>query len=174
MSKIKIIFKSIFNVKFYYLALLLLLFVYPVYGQTAEVMQRGDAFVVYLSGKYNFADVVRHLESEVAGENWQIVNQMDVGESVRELGKETDNQVISVCKIQYLAQAIEEDPFISLIIPCRFTVFRESGKDGRIVVGFYDPVAEAKALNLKQAGAAEIARKELKAILHRVAEFFQE
>ncbi len=41
-------------------------------------------------------------------------------------------------------------------------------------MGFYDPVAEANGLNLKKAKAAEIATKELKAILLQVAEFYQE
>jgi len=112
----------------------------------------------------------------VLGENWQVVNELNIGEAVKEYNKHIENRVISVCKTQYLAQAIEEDPFISLIIPCRFTIFREfteGSREGRIIVGFYDPVAEADGLNLKQPQAAEIATQELKAVLHRIAESYQ-
>ena len=141
-----------------------------------DVQQRGDAYVIYLPGNLNFEDVVSSVKGEVLGENWQVVHELDIGASVKEYDKNTENKVISVCKTQYLAKAIEEDPFISLIIPCRFTVFHESveGSDeGKIVVGFYDPVAEAKGLDLKQAQAAEIATNELKAVLQRVADLYK-
>ncbi len=142
----------------------------------AEITHRGDAYVVYLPSNLKFQEVVDRVHSEVLGENWQVVHVQDIGATMQEYGKHTENQVISVCKSQYLAQAIEEDPFVSLIIPCRFTVFREPSSDnghGQIIVGFYDPVAEAKGLELKQAQAAEKATEELMAILQRVAEAFE-
>lgn len=146
-------------------------------ASATEITHRGDAYVVYLPANLKFQEVVDRVHSEVLGENWQVVHELDVGMTVQEYDKHTDNRIISVCKSQYLAQAIEEDPFVSLIIPCRFTVFREpasNGGSGQIVVGFYDPVAEAKGLELKQAHAAEKATEELKAILQRVAEAFEE
>lgn len=155
-----------------YLALII-----PAQSNAEDIARRGDAYVIYLPAETNFNEVVDRLEYEVLGENWQIVDQLDIGASVKEYDKSTENKVISVCKSQYLAQAIEEDPFISLIIPCRFTVFREPTENdtkGRIVVGFYDPVAEAKGLDLKQAQAAEIASNELKAVLLRIAEYYEE
>ncbi len=135
-----------------------------------EIEQRGDAYVIYLSGDLDFDEVVDSVKNEVLEENWQVVNELDIGTVVKDFGKQTDNRVISVCKSQYLARAIDEDPFISLIIPCRFTIFREKE---RIVVGFYDPVAEANGLNLKQAQAAEKATQELKAILLRIVDTYQ-
>lgn len=157
--------------------LLCVAFLYPIQGNTDAIEQLGDAYIIYLSGELNFDEVVADVKNEAMSANWQVVNELNIGATVNELGKEIENRVISVCNIQYLAQAIEEDPFISLIIPCRFTVFRETIKKTgkkRIVVGFYDPVAEANGLNLKQAQAAAIATKELKAVLHRVAELYQE
>ena len=157
--------------------ILYLAFILPVHSNAEDITRRGDAYVIYLPAETNFNDVVDRLEYEVLGENWQIVDQLDIGAAVKEFDKNTENKVISVCKLQYLAQAIEEDPFISLIIPCRFTVFREPTKDdtkGRIVVGFYDPVAEAKGIDLKQAEAAQIASNELKAVLLRIADFYEE
>lgn len=157
--------------------LLCLAFMYPIQGNTDVIKRLGDAYVIYLPGKLNFDEVVTDVKSEAIGVNWQVVNELNIGATVKELGIQIENRVISVCNIQYLAQAIEEDPFISLIIPCRFTVFRETNKKTgkkRIVVGFYDPVAEAAGLNLKQAHAAAIATKELKAVLQRIAELYQE
>jgi len=155
-----------------YLALVL-----TVQSNAEGIMRHGDAYVIYLPAETNFNEVVDRLEYEVLGENWQIVDHLNIGAAVKELDKHIDNRVISVCKLQYLAKAIEEDPFISLIIPCRFTIFREPSENdtkGRIVVGFYDPVAEAEGLDLKQAQAATIASNELKAVLLRIADFYQE
>ena len=162
---------------FSHVILLFLILVFPILSSADDIERHGDAYVIYLSGELNINEVVSSLENEIVSENWQIVDLLDLGSAVKEFGIHTENKVVSVCKTQYLARAIEDDPFISLIIPCRFTVFRESiekSQQSRIVVGFYDPVAEASGLNLKQAQSAEIATKELKAILHRVAEMYQE
>ena len=138
-----------------------------------SVEQLGDAYVIYLPKSSDFHEVVADLKTEVSGVNWQVVNELNIGETVKEFGTEAENKVISVCNIQYLSQAIKADPMISLIIPCRFTVFRENDGEQRIVVGFYDPVAEAAALDLKQVQAAEVATKDLKAVLERIAEMHQ-
>ncbi len=174
MSDIKIQFKTIRNIYSLYVIWLCLLFIYPIQGSAEDITHRGDAYIIYLPPELNFDEVVRRVHSEVLGENWQVVSEMNIGEAVKDFDIHIENRVISVCKTQYLAKAIEEDPFISLIIPCRFTVFRESTEKSRIVVGFYDPVAEADGLNLKQAQAAEIATQELKAVLYRIAESYQE
>lgn len=174
MSEIKIQFKPVRNLNLLHIAWLCLLFIYPIQGSAEDITHRGDAYIIYLPSNLNFDEVVRRVHSEVLGENWQVVSEMNIGGAVKDFGIDIENRVISVCKTQYLAKAIEEDPFISLIIPCRFTVFRESTEKGRIVVGFYDPVAEAEGLDLKQAQAAEIATKELKAVLNRIAESYQE
>lgn len=159
------------------LLIIFLAFLLPVKSNAEDITSHGDAYVIFLPAELEINEVVDRLEYEVLGENWQILDQLDIGAAVEEFDKNTDNRVISVCKLQYLAQAIEEDPFISLIIPCRFTVFRETSEDdkkSRIVVGFYDPVAEAEGLDLKQAQAAKIASNELKAVLLRVADFYHE
>ena len=139
----------------------------------SDIDRHGDAYVVYLPRNLDFDEVVDRVETEILAENWDVVDVQNIGVGVKKFGKAADNKVISVCKLQYLAQAIEDDPYVSLIIPCRFTIFREP-EAGRIVVGFYDPVAEAKGLNLKRIRAAEKASEELKAVLQRIAEFYQE
>ena len=146
-------------------------FIYSCSSGNAEGIQKlGDAYVVYLPKEANFDEVVADVKNEASGVNWQVVNELDVGKTVEEFGVEIENRVISVCNIQYLSKAIKADPMISLIIPCRFTVFRQAGEDSQIVVGFYDPLAEAAALNLKQVQAAEVATQDLKAVLVRIAE----
>ena len=143
-------------------------------NSNAESIERlGDAYVIYLPKSADFDEVVADVKTEVSGVNWQVVNELNIGETVKEFGVETENKVISVCNVEYLSQAVQADPMISLIIPCRFTVFREHGADQRIVVGFYDPLAEAAALDLKQVQAAEVATEDLKAVLGRIAEMHQ-
>ena len=174
MAYIKINPETVRNLYLLHAIWLGLFLIYPIKVSADDITRHGDAYVIYLPGELNFDEVVSRVHSEVLGENWQVVNEMNIGGAVKEFGIHIENRIISVCKTQYLAQAIEEDPFVSLIIPCRFTVFRESTEKDRIVVGFYDPVAEANGLNLKQAHAAKIATQELKAVLHRVAKSYQE
>ena len=173
MNNTKIHLETVRNLCLLHEISLCLLLIYPIQSSADDLTRHGDAYVIYLPPELIFDEVVSRVHSEVLGENWQVVNEMNIGEAVKDFDKHIENRVISVCKTQYLARAIEEDPFISLIIPCRFTVFRESTEEGRIVVGFYDPIAEANGLNLKQSQAAEIATQELKAVLHRIAESYQ-
>jgi uncharacterized protein (DUF302 family) len=166
--------KTTFYIKTILIVYLLFCFSFLQSAHSEVIKRLGEAYVIYLPGSTNFDDIVQSLENEVYGANWQVVSQMDVGAAVDDFDVTIENRVLSVCKIKYLAQAIKEDPLISLIIPCRFTIFRESigdGGDDRIVVGFYDPMAEAKALNLKQVQAAKIASQDLKEILFKVEEF---
>ena len=177
MVNIKITYKSYRYLPSILIASVFLLFFCPVNVIAEDIHHRGDAYVIYLPGDLNFDEIVKNVEIAVSGQNWKVVDDLDIGAAVKEFGIDTDNKVLSVCKLQYLAQSIEEDPFISLIIPCRFTIFRETtenNKAGRIVVGFYDPVAEAEGLELKQAQAAAKATEELKAVLQRVAEIYLE
>ena len=144
------------------------------------IKQHGDALVVYLPENLNYLEVVDRLKSEILAQNWEITDVQDIDVGLKQYGKNTQNKVISVCRSQLLAQAITEDPFVSLIIPCRFTVFRETVKEaggkvtGRIVLGFVDPAAEAKAINIKQYKAAQQATDELKAVLQIMADFYNE
>ncbi len=153
--------------------LLSFFFVYACNSNAENIERLGDAYVIYLPKSADFNEVVADVRSEVSGVNWQVVSEMNIGETVKEFGIETENKVISVCNVGYLSRAVQADPMISLIIPCRFTIFRENGGDQRIVVGFYDPVAEAAALDLKQAQAAEVAAEDLKTVLARIAEMHQ-
>jgi uncharacterized protein (DUF302 family) len=146
----------------------------------AEVQKEGAAYVLYLPGSLDFNSVLERVKTEILAENWAITNTQNIGEGLEQYGINTQNQIVSACKAQYLAEAIKEDPRVTLIIPCRFSVFREQlpaeGKTeqtSRIVVALTDPLAEAQAINLEHYEAAKQATEELKAVLQRLAEFYQ-
>ena len=100
------------------------------------------------------------------GANWEIVHVQNIDTGLNKTyGLNIQNKVISVCQSQYLSQAITDDPMISLIVPCRFTAFRDP-ESNEIIIGFADPAAEAKAIGIKKAAAAEVAAKELIGVLN--------
>ncbi len=145
-----------------------------------DIEKRGDAYLIYLPENLNYLEIVDRLKSEILAQNWEITDVQDIDVGLKQYGKSTQNKVISVCRSQLLAQAITEDPFVSLIIPCRFTAFRETVKEaggkasGKIVLGFVDPAAEAKAIKIKQYKAAQQATDELKSVLQTMADFYKE
>ncbi len=136
-----------------------------------EVQKRGDAYVVYLPGELDFYEVFGRLQSEIMAANWDITNVQNIDTGLLQYGVKIQNKVISACKSQLLAQAIKEDPFISLAVPCRFTIFKDTAS-GKLVIGFHDPAAEAKALGIKNHAAAGQATEELKAVLKTMADFY--
>jgi hypothetical protein len=151
-----------------------------------DVMRVGGAYVIHLPAATNFAEVVERLQHEILAQNWEVLKTQDVDEGLKQhYGLDIQNKVVYACKSQYLAEAIKEDPNITLIVPCRFAVYRvgatgeaASGKGndcrgGKIVVGVADPVHEAESLGIQQRDAAAIAGKELEAILQAVADAFK-
>jgi uncharacterized protein (DUF302 family) len=137
-----------------------------------DVQKHGDAFVIYLPGDMNYLEIVDRLKSEILAANWEITDVQDVDVGLRQYGVETQHKIISACKSQLLAQAIKEDPYITLAVPCRFTAFRDP-EHNRIVIGFQDPAAEAKSLGLTNYGAAKQATEELKGVLQTIADFYK-
>ena len=137
-----------------------------------EIERHGDAYVVYLPGDVDYLELVDRLKTEILAANWEITDVQDIDVGLRQLGVKTQSKVISACRSQLLAQAIKDDPYITLAVPCRFTVFRDDAS-GKIVVGFHDPAAEAKALKVGQYGAAKQATDELKGVLQVIADFYQ-
>ncbi|MCU7846143.1 MAG: DUF302 domain-containing protein [Candidatus Thiodiazotropha sp. (ex Monitilora ramsayi)] len=137
-----------------------------------DIEKHGNAFVIYLPGNLDYLEIVDRLKSEILAANWEITDVQEVDIGLRQYGVKTENKVISACKSQLLAQAIKEDPFISLAVPCRFTAFRDEANN-RFVIGFSDPAAEAKSLNVSRYGAAEQATEELKGVLQTIADFYK-
>jgi uncharacterized protein (DUF302 family) len=158
------------------LVLLVALSALPWTSPRAEVLTHGHAYVVYLPPTVDIYDVLERLRAELGGQNWEVlqVEHLDLG--MKKYGLNLERKLILACKSQYLAQALQEDQYVSLIIPCRFTLFREApedGKPGRVVLGFADPVYEARAVRVEHYQAAEKAAAELKAVLENVAAFYQ-
>lgn len=149
---------------------------------SAEVHRKGGGYYIYLPPSVEFNQVLDRLKTEIEAQNWEVLRVQDIDQGLREHYKmDIQNKVVYACKSQYLAQAIEEDPNITLLVPCRFAVYRVdyAGKaggatadGGKIVVGVADPVREADALGIQRREAAGIAAMELKAILKAVADYF--
>lgn len=151
-----------------------------------DVMRVGGAYVIHLPAATNFAEVVERLQHEILAQNWEVLKTQDVDEGLKQhYGLDIQNKVVYACKSQYLAEAIKEDPNITLIVPCRFAVYRvgpagdavggkpDECRGGKVVVGVADPVQEAKALGIQQVEAAKVAGKELQEILQAVADAFK-
>lgn len=153
------------------------------WAYAAEVHQKGGAFYIYLPPSADFKLVLDRLKTEIEAQNWEVLRVQDIDEGLREHYKmDIQNKVVYACKSQYLAQGIEEDPNITLLVPCRFAVYRvdyagraagAKAEGGKIVIGVADPVHEAEEIGITRRQAAAVASKELKAILRAVAEFFE-
>ena len=155
-------------------------------ASAGDVRRAGGAYVIHLPASTNFQQVVDRLQHEILAQNWEVLKIQDIDTGLNQnYGMDIQNKVVSACKSQYLAQAIKEDPNITLIVPCRFAVYRvgasgegvggrnDDCRGGKIVVGVADPVHEAESLGIQQRGAAAIAGKELQDILQAVADNFK-
>jgi len=155
-------------------------------ASAGDVRRAGGAYVIHLPASTNFQQVVDRLQHEILAQNWEVLKIQDIDTGLNQnYGMDIQNKVVSACKSQYLAQAIKEDPNITLIVPCRFAVYRvgasgegvggrnDDCRGGKIVVGVADPVLEAESLGIQQREAAAMAGKELKQILQAVADAFK-
>jgi uncharacterized protein (DUF302 family) len=156
------------------------------WAAAGDVQRVGGAYVIHLPAAVNFKQVVDRLEHEVLAHNWEVLKIQDIDEGLKKnYGMDIQNKVVYACKSQYLAQAIKEDPNITLIVPCRFAVYRvgpageavggklDECRGGKVVVGVADPVQEAQSLGIQQREAAALAGKESQDILQSVADAFK-
>lgn len=156
------------------------------WASAGDVQRLGGAYVIHLPAAANFKQVVDRLQHEVLAHNWEVLKTQDIDDGLRQhYGMDIQSKVVYACKSQYLAQAIKEDPNITLIVPCRFAVYRvgpagdavggkpDECRGGKIVVGVADPVQEATSLGIQQREAAALAGKELQDILQAVADAFK-
>jgi uncharacterized protein (DUF302 family) len=168
---------------FFFLPILLAM---SLVAAAADVQRSNGAYVIHLPAAANFSQVVDRLQHEILAHNWEVLKVQDIDEGLKQhYGMDIQNKLVYACKSQYLAQAIKEDPNITLLVPCRFAVYRigptgeavggnpEDCRGGKVVVGVADPVHEAKSLGIQQRAAAEIAAKELQDILQAVADAFE-
>ena len=138
------------------------------------IEKQGDSYYIRLPADLDYADVLGQLKNEIRGVNWDIVHVQNIDTGLnKNYGMDIENKVISVCQSQYLSQAISDDPMISLIVPCRFTAFRDP-TSREIIIGFADPAAEARAIGIKKAAAAEVAASDLKKVLDSMLDLYGE
>ena len=149
-----------------------------------RVEAKGGAFYTYLPASADFDEVVDRLTTEILGHTWEVLRIQDIDDGLREhYDMDIQNKVVYACKSQYLADAIREDPNVTLLVPCRFAVYRvdEAGhaagadnEDGKIVIGVANPTAEADSIGIEQREAIEIVTEELQSMLRTVAEYYYE
>ena len=138
----------------------------------SDIEKQGDSYYIRLPAELDYQEVFDQLKNEIMGANWEIVHVQNIDTGLyNTYGLKIENKVISVCQSQYLSQAISDDPMISLIVPCRFTVFRNPGSK-EIVIGFADPAAEAKAIGIKKAAAAAVAANDLIKVLDSMLKLY--
>ena len=139
-----------------------------------NIEKQGDSYYIRLPAELDYEEVFGQLKNEIMGVNWEIVHVQNIDTGLKKTyGLKIENKVISVCQSQYLYQAISDDPMISLIVPCRFTVFRDHGSK-EIIIGFADPAAEAKAIGIKKAAAAAVAANDLIKVLESMLKLYGE
>ena len=165
----------------------LLLGVFLIFTTSAiagDIDKRGGVYYVYLPANNDFVQVVKTLETEIENENWEVLRVQDIDKGLQaNYQMDVHSKVVYACKSQYLAQAIKEDPNITLLVPCRFAVYRvdasgkavggTTDKSGKIIVGISDPVDEARHLGIRQIKAARMASKELREILTELAAYYR-
>lgn len=149
---------------------------------SAEVHRKHGGLYIYLPPSADFNVVVDRLQSEIKAHTWDVTGVMNIDDGLRQhYGMNIQNKLIFACKSQYLAQGIKDDPNITLLVPCRFAVYRvdyagraagQGADGGKIVIGVADPVREAESLGIQQREAAVLAGRELESMLRAVAEFF--
>ncbi len=153
-------------------------------ASAGDVHKHGGAYYIFLPATVDFVQVVKHLQTEIENMNWEVLREQNIDKGLKDNYQiDIQNKVVYACKSQYLAQAIKEDPNITLIVPCRFAVYRVDasgkavggppGKAGKIVVGISDPVDEARHLGIKQMKAVKVASKELQEVLQALADFYK-
>ncbi|MEW6766077.1 MAG: DUF302 domain-containing protein [Pseudomonadota bacterium] len=155
-------------------------------ASASDVKLEQGAYVIQLPAEANFAEVVERVQDEILAQNWEVIKVQDIDEGMKEhYNIDIQNKLLLVCKSQYLAQAIQFDPDISLLVPCRIAVYRigsagqavggdpEVCAGGRIIVGFSDPVEESKRLGIGDNEAVRVVSKELQAVLQAVADHFK-
>lgn len=122
-------------------------------------------FTVNTAGDFNAA-LVRVTEA-LKQEGFGVLTEIDVAATLKaKLGiDKRPYRILGACNPKLANQALETEADVGLLLPCNVVVREDD--DGKVVVGFMDPVT---VLGLAQRKELDVLGGEVRAKLQRVAE----
>ena len=126
-------------------------------------------FNIQLKG--SFDDTVQRVTEALKTEGFGVLTEIDVQATMKaKLGVDgKPYRILGACNPPLAHKAITADPDIGLLLPCNVVVREEA--EGKIIVGFMDPIAVLKLTDNPNIG--ELA-KDVRARLDRVADLLKQ
>jgi len=126
-------------------------------------------FNIQLKG--SFDDAVQRVTEALKTEGFGVLTEIDVQATMKaKLGVDgKPYRILGACNPPLAHKAITADPDIGLLLPCNVVVREEA--EGKIIVGFMDPIAVLKLTDNPNIG--ELA-KDVRARLDRVADLLKQ